>query len=64
MPNLVCQFSSIGTMGPNESAWLGKEFINSLCPKLGVNFSNKCPERFICVNIYAKYIYFKLFKLN
>jgi hypothetical protein len=50
IPNLVCQFSSIGSMGPNETSWLGKEFINSLCPNLGINFSNKCPKNFICVN--------------
>jgi hypothetical protein len=33
-------------MGSNETVWLGKEFINSLCPKL----SNKFKENFVCVN--------------
>jgi len=27
---IVCQFSSIGSLGPTENSWLCKEFIDSL----------------------------------
>jgi hypothetical protein len=54
---IVCQFSSIGSLGPNETSWLCREFLATLSSvKLSENKSFKISKpicvKFIRMNIF------------
>ena len=51
--NLVFQFSSIGSLGVNESSWLCKEFYNSL--NTAVTAKTDSSNKPICVNTKHSY---------
>jgi len=45
---IICQFSSIGSLGPNENSWLCKEFITSLSSSVNSNLKPASLEP-ICI---------------
>ena len=60
---LIFQFSSIGSLGPNENSWLCKEFFNSLnitsCEQTAKSYSIQSEQsKPICVKKETRFIFF------